>query len=476
MTTYFYRNPDGSGYSHVLPNLAPVYFASALVPDSILGHHWQHLDPQATAPSNTVDHGPDEDCKTRDDEWHETDDGYYSDPADKPLGGDYFDCAISGGSPCGMDSLGLPLMSQYGGNMFRYSDPDSIRDYHTLHSLLPYIQPARLQNCVLGRTLDIVEEGTDHKFAAAVPKKMLALFCGRKILNRFLRTLEREDNVNWTGGPVAQELRFPRQYVNHVGVKILIAWMHRACRTPKKEMKQIRIPKNLFAALSLSRALTAFSLHRDANRVDKFIAEHHYKRPMYPDEIISIWNCLPKDSKYIYRMVEDLRKKRYEYENGDKKALPDAEKVLAFLEEHPELKARVDDKDYNDREEYRPFFGTEWCQRAALQTEQMLAGHVSVKNGETFMSGEWHCKDAMPQPQGENHDSGRQRYDQDECRAQPRKPMQTLKNREAKTPPVAWPQFEKSMVLKIVDTQEKGIGDADEATDSTYGSEDKSLQ
>ncbi|KAJ4348703.1 uncharacterized protein N0V89_010081 [Didymosphaeria variabile] len=473
MTTYFYRNPDGSEYIRVLPNVAPVYFATALVPGSALESHWQRMGAQPTFPNNMIDHGPDDYSIALDDEWHETDDGYYSDSAEKPLGGGYFDSPTSGGSPFGMMSLGLPLMPQYGGDMLEYPNLELIRDHHSLRSLLPYIQPARFQNSLFGPTLDIVEEGTDHKFAAAVPKKMLALFCGRKMLNRFLRTLEREDNEKWVGGPVGQELRFPRHHVNHIGVKIVIAWMHRACRTPKEEMKQIRIPKNLFAALSLARALTAFGLHSDANRVDMFIANHHYQRPMYPNEIFSIWNCLPKDSKYIYRMIADLRKKRCEYESGNTNALKDAEKVLAFLEEHPELKARLDDKDYNDREEHRPFFGTEWCQRAALQTQQMLAGSENMKDGETLMSGEWHGKSARPQLRGKTRRSGRPRNDQDKGRPQPRKPMTSLKNHEPKIAPAAWPQFEKVVVLKIVDAHEKAPGDADEATDSTYGSEDK---
>ncbi|KAF2443462.1 hypothetical protein P171DRAFT_473737 [Karstenula rhodostoma CBS 690.94] len=277
MTTYFYRNPDGSEYSHVLPNVAPVYFATALVPGSGLGPHWQSMVAQPTTSYITPYDNPDVDMTAGDDEWHETDDDYYSDFTDNPPGTGYVGNIFSGSASYGIMGTYLPMATHNFRKNFRYPDPDLIRRYHTLHSLLPYLQPARLEGSVYGPKLDIVEEGTGHKFATAVSKKMLVLFCGRNAINRFLRTLKREDNENWQGGPIVQQLRFPRNYTNHVGIKILISWMHRACVMPKNAMKPIRIPKNTFAALSLSRALTAFGLHSDANRVDQAIANIHFQ-------------------------------------------------------------------------------------------------------------------------------------------------------------------------------------------------------
>ncbi|OAG01707.1 uncharacterized protein CC84DRAFT_214738 [Paraphaeosphaeria sporulosa] len=389
MTTYFYHHPDGFEYSHVLPNVAPVYLATALVPGSALESYWQSMGTQATASSITPDDSQDEYGATGGDKWHETDESYYSNNSDNTLRASYFGDPFAGSGQHGMTGPNPPIFAQSDGEYFKYPFPELIRPYHTLHSLLPYLQPARLENSVFGPKLDIVEEDTDYKFAVAVPKKMLVLFCGRNIVNRFLRTLEREDNVNWQGLPVAQELRFPRHYTNHVGVKIMISWMHRACITPKKDMRPIRVPKNTFAALSLSRALTAFGLHRDASRVDHTIATKHFKRWLGFDNIVSIWNCLPKDSKYVYRMVEDLRNQLDQYASGDTKALPDADKVLEFLEQHPELLHRIHDKEYNDRQELRPFFGTEWCERAALRTQQMIAGLMDTRGDETSMPVEW---------------------------------------------------------------------------------------
>jgi hypothetical protein len=475
MTTYFYRNPDGSEYSHVLHNVAPVYLATALVPGSALEPHWQRIGVQPTAFNNVPGDDLDEDATAVDDKWHETDDSYCPDSADSPPGASYIGDTSS--PWYGMMGTHLPGVAQYGGNTFKYPDPDLIRDFHSLHSLLPYIQPARLRNAACGPKLDIVEEGTDHTFAVAVPKKMLALFCGRKFLNRFLRTLEREDNTNWEGGPVAQQLCFPRHHTNHIGVKIVVSWMHRACRTPKNEMKQIQVPKNLFAAVSLSRALTTFGLHRDANRLDHLIASHHYKRPLYPDEIASIWTCLPKDNKYTYRMVEDLRRKLSEHESGDTKSLPDAEKVLKFLEQHPELTNRIKDKDYNNSKKFRPFFGTEWCERAARRTQQTLAGLVSMEDGTTSKPEEWNYEIAAPQPQGGYHGLVPQYKDVKQGPVQSRKHVAALSNREeSKSSPTAWPQFKKPIVLKIVESQEKEHGDSCNRTDSVYGSDGKSLQ
>jgi hypothetical protein len=474
MTTYFYRNPDGSEYSHVLHNVAPVYLATALVPGSALEPYWKRMSVQPTASINAPDDSLNGDATAVDGEWHETDDSYYPDYADSPSGVGYTGDASS--PSFGMMDTYLPMVAQYDENMVKYPDPDLIRDFHSLHSLLPYIQPARLEHSTLGPKLDIVEEGTDHTFAIAVPKKMLALFCGRKFLKRFLRTLEREDNVNWEGGPVAQQLRFPRHHTNHIGVKIVISWMLRACRTPKVEMKQMRIPKNLFAAVSLSRALTTFGLHRDANRVDHFIATHHYKRPLYPDEMVSIWTCLPKDSKYTYRMVEDLRKNLSKYESGDTKALPDAVKVLKFLEQQPKLMARINDKDYNDSEEFIPVFGTEWCERAALRTQQILAGLVNIEDGATSKPDEWNYEIVAPKMRVGYHRFTPQYKGEKQGHIQSRKHVVALSDREQTSTPTAWPEFEKSIVLKIVESQEKDQDHSGDRKDSAYGSDGKSLR
>ncbi|KAF2243518.1 hypothetical protein BU26DRAFT_554988 [Trematosphaeria pertusa] len=247
---------------------------------------------------------------------------------------------------------------------------DEVRKYRDLHSLLPWIDPQRLHNGLFGRKVNIIEEGTSTVFAYQVPKKMLVLFCSRPAIAKFLRTVEREDNENWRGGPVTQELRLPRGLANHVGIKIMLAWMMRACKWEcMGSMRPICVPQNLFAAISLARTFMAFGLHRDASRVDNTIAGEHLKRPLYPDEMKSIWLCLPKDSRYTYRMVEKLAEQISAYESGVEKELPAADEVFRFLGEHPALRARVRDREIN--QEFQPSFGTEWCKKLATQPDDI---------------------------------------------------------------------------------------------------------
>lgn len=272
----------------------------------------------------------------------------------------------AGRSDLGRSDSGSSTLVDYPtpSNDLPYPDTEKIRMFHDLHSLLPYIQPERLNNALNGSQVNIVEEGTEAVFAYKVPKKMLVLFCGRPAIQKFLRTLEREDNVNWRGGPRKQELRLPRGVANCIGVRIVVAWMRRACyREHRGTMRPVTAPSNLFAAICLSRALEAFGLFRDSTRIDNAIVHTHLRRPLLLDEIKSIWTCLPKDSRYTYRMVQDLTEEIRFYEAGDKRALPHADQILEFLQQQPELERRVHDPEANNK--FRPVFGTEWCKRVA---------------------------------------------------------------------------------------------------------------
>ena len=437
------------------------------------GFYPQQYETQSVVASDIYRHflGDLHDNSDSSEEWYETGDNYDSSSAQSPAVVDYVGCSLL------TENSGGP---HYGGYIHKYTDPESIREFLNLHSMLPFIQPARLRGSIFGPTLDLVEEQTGQKFAIAVPKKMLVLFCGRRIINRFLRTLEREDNKNWRGGPVKQELRFPPNYTNHIGVKIIIAWMNQACHKNLSEMKSIRVPKNLFAALSLSRALTAFGLHRDANRVDGYIATHHYKRPLYLNEMISIWNCLPKDSKYTYRMIEDLRKQRCRYEKGNKRALPDAEKVLEFLEQNHELKARVDDPDYN----IEPSFRTEWCARAALRTQRMLAAMNGLQGDNTLVDTNNDIQIAANDTKGYGRQAFQQRkasFQSTQRRHQQKdqpniQKVISLSDWRPQAPPIAWPEFDKTVVLKILDIREPTPAHNTDRNDSAHGGDGGSLQ
>jgi hypothetical protein len=247
-----------------------------------------------------------------------------------------------------------------------YPHIEKIRKFHDIESLLGCIEPNRLHNALYGPMLNIIEEETDHVMAHQVPKKLLVLICGRAVISKYLRTRERIQVAKGHGAPVAQELCIPRGAASHVGFKVLISWMKRACYWETMgTMEKIRVPKNLFAAISLARVLDLFSLHRDACRVDHIIANFHLKRPIYPDELATVWKCLPKDSKYVFGVINVLRTRLEAMEKGQAKPLHEG--VLSFLDENPDLNARVRDPEINRL--YEPFFGTNWCKYIAPNQE-----------------------------------------------------------------------------------------------------------
>ncbi|KAF2688886.1 hypothetical protein K458DRAFT_251443, partial [Lentithecium fluviatile CBS 122367] len=240
-----------------------------------------------------------------------------------------------------------------------YLDIEEVRKYKDMRALLNYIHPDRLRNALKGPMLDIVEDTTEHVLAWRVPKMMLILICGRPAITKFLRTLEREDGESSRGAPVQQELRIPRGTASHVGFRIMLSWMKGACyEASMGTTEPIRVPKNLFTAISLARTLDLFGLHRDACRVDNIIADHHFRRPIYPDEIAAVWKCLPRDNKYLFGIVNVLRERIKKFEDGKGKPLHKG--VLAYLEENSGLSARVRDPEVN--EQFKPFFGTKWCE------------------------------------------------------------------------------------------------------------------
>lgn len=425
MTTYFFKNPDGSVHSRMMDNdLSPWDPHHRLVTGI---NAWpaveynQQLSTSLPAISNSMfDYGyGDEHVRVN------ANNTYYSGSEANPL--------------------------------HQYPDLDLIRNHHSLYSILSFIEPSRLHNALSGPFLNIVEEETARTFAIGISKKMMVLFCGRKMINKFLRTLEPEDNTTWKGGSMKQELRFPPGYTNRIGMKILIAWMVRACRQELSKTKHLRVPKSLFAAISLSRALTALGLHRDANWVDQCVASNHYMRPMYIDDIVSIWNCLPKDSKYTYRMVEELRKKMYEYSTGNKNALLEADRVFAFLEEQPDFKTRIENNDQNICEEHRSGFGTDCCVRAASKTQKKLTTTVGPEYDDGVAAeatGGDTCNDHGNLDKYRidlgDREKGTKKVNS-HTHTQNRKQMVPLSDWQRQDSPSAWPEFDKSVVLRIAD-------------------------
>lgn len=198
-------------------------------------------------------------------------------------------------------------------------------------------------------------------FAFAVPKKLLVLFLGRRIMNKFIKTLTREDNETWSGGPIKQILCLPRGHSSKVAIQILLAWMIRACqRHTMEDMRQITIPANTFAACSLAQTMELLGLHKDALRVDNFIAQNHFTRPVYATELETLWNCLGEGSRYVYAAVKAVGTRLQAYERGEVEMFPDAEAMMGVFRREPRLSARVRDLEQN--ETFRPEFGTKWMQ------------------------------------------------------------------------------------------------------------------
>ena len=261
-----------------------------------------------------------------------------------------------------------------------YPDPEHIRHLHTLHSLLLYIQPARKLNSLYGRTLDIIEQDTGIAFAFSVPKKLLVLFLGRQIVNKFMQTVEREDNENWRGGPTVQKLYLPRNRASKAAIKILVSWMARACQYhTMSDMKPIQIPRNTFVACSLAQTMELFGLYKDAARMDFHISKDHLLRPIFAVELESMWNCLGENTKYVYAAIKAVGTRLQEYEHGQREEMQGADEMLALLEQFPRLKARVRDLELN--ESYRPVFGTKWMRKLGNPTPSSESEHFRKPNG-----------------------------------------------------------------------------------------------
>lgn len=219
----------------------------------------------------------------------------------------------------------------------KYPHLGPIRESLSLYDMLRYIDPDRLNDSLLGPKMDIVSP-TGDVYSYRVPKNMLSLFLGRKTMARFVRTLEHQKNKKWA----KQELVILPQSGNPVGLRVLIGWMLKACyRENRGKMLPVRIPNNLFAAISLSRVMTLFGLCRDAYRVEMVVGHIHFARPLYSNEIRTVWKCCPEDSRYIERLVAELKNRLASSPEDRKAMLPDLPEVEEFLEETPLLHGRV---------------------------------------------------------------------------------------------------------------------------------------
>jgi hypothetical protein len=291
-------------------------------------------------------------------------DGESVDQSHRLSDGDEGSSYTASSSPKASHTLGWAGWASQSGVRQPYTNPEYIRHLHSLQNLLPYLQPERKLNALNGPVVDIIEQDTGFALAYQVPKKMLVLFLGRKVVNKFIRTIHREDDENWKGAPTSQEMNLPKGVASQASMKILVAWMFRACQYQTMgTMKQIRIPRNTFAACSLARTMELFELHKDALRVDHYIAATHFARPIFASELETLWNCLGKGSRYVYAAINVVGRRLRAFDAGStgEDSLGIDANMLAMLKEHRDLEARVRDLKLN--EQYRPYFSTQWIKR-----------------------------------------------------------------------------------------------------------------
>jgi hypothetical protein len=254
-----------------------------------------------------------------------------------------------------------------------YPDPESVRHLHTLLSLVPNLQPARRFKCLYeGPLIDIVEQDTGTVLAYQVHKKMLVLFLGRAVINKYIRTLERQDPVNWEGGPVVQELSIPRGVGSRAAFRILVSWMMRASRPDcAKDLRQITIPDNTHAACTLSQILNLLGLHKDALRVDYTISKSHFKWPIYAKELETLWNCLGARNRYVYAAIKVVGGHLENDAPGSQADFKFWNQMAGLFEREPLLERRVKDLQLNEK--YRPVFSTNWCKKIRGASEVEVA-------------------------------------------------------------------------------------------------------
>lgn len=273
---------------------------------------------------------------------------------------------------------------------------DKLRRTNDLFSFINQVPTYRRINCVDSPMVDIVEECTGKILLCRVPKKMLTLFLGRNVLVQYLRTLEREgdskdpyiesengnDHLVQDEGvpkrmPVKQQLRLPRYSTSHAALKIMFAWMRRACDPKAMDiLHELKAPNNLFSAITLARTLRMFKFRFDAERIDSHI-NLFLKGPLHLDVVKATWKLTPKDNMYTYRLVEALKENLEAYQEGHTDELPELEELMKFFDAQPELRARVYRLGENDK--WKPVEHEEYMRR------------VEDTRSSRGDSGKWRC-------------------------------------------------------------------------------------
>jgi hypothetical protein len=305
----------------------------------------------------------------------------------------------------------------------RYPDTESIRHLHTVHSLLPHVQPERKLSALSGPVLDIHSgSNTGPILCLAVPKKLLVLFLGRSVVSRYLHTISRQDNTGWAGPPTQQSLVLPSTIASSSALTILVAWMTRACKhATMSTMRPLAIPKNLFAACTLAQTMDLLGLKRDAYRVDMEISRRLRSKRLFAVEVETLWRCLGESNRYVYAAVKAFGKQARAASTlapasvaieesalaGTSRSSSEAEEsacgapeglqtsstasataseLLELKERYPRLYDRIRNEEVN--EQFAPQFGRNWFDNLAgrggkEEEEEKEAANISLSTPST---------------------------------------------------------------------------------------------
>lgn len=392
MATYYFYGKDGTvTTTHLNPN-APAFTRGLQGATSdqqhgdIVGAYLAHREMTYTAPNPEEAH---QYGSTPYQPWGQPlDNSAISEPMEPShwSSDEYESCDYPPSSQAeSVSTLGYAGWASHSGVAHPYPNPEDIRHMHTLHSLLPYLQPERKLNALHGPAVDIVEQDTGVVLAYQVPKKLLVLFLGRRVVNKYIRTIQRQDGKDSSEPPTSQEMSLPRGKSSKASIRVLIAWMARACQySTMATMEQIRIPKKTFVACSLAQTMELLGLHKDAFRVDNFIAQTHFVRPIFAVELEALWNCLGEENRYVYAAIRVVGTRLQMHESNGSKAVPgiDAD-MYATLKKYPQLEARVRDPELNER--YHPNFSTDWTKglrgkETNNRMDSSQGGHDTVHN------------------------------------------------------------------------------------------------
>ncbi|KAF2734199.1 hypothetical protein EJ04DRAFT_564478 [Polyplosphaeria fusca] len=219
-----------------------------------------------------------------------------------------------------------------------YQNVDELRTRSNLYEFATALDPSRRNNAILGLHIDIIDGISGHMIMPKVPKKLLMLFCGRDVLNPFLKTLSRYEKS-------AQQLRVPQSVAMQYGFHAVIGWMIHACQLPTTtSLRPIENPRNLFHTICICIVLDFFKLYRDRARMDVEVWKLMTNSRLYANQVKQVWDYVPRNSRYTFRLVRYLanvlsmgvKKQR-------RKALGNSDDLLRFIEANPDLKRMIEE-------------------------------------------------------------------------------------------------------------------------------------